>query len=110
MPYRDATLKLVRQVLKRPKSFVEKRMFGGVGFLLNGNMCCGVWKEFLILRVGPDAYDALLAEPHIREFDVTGRPMRGWIMVEPEAYEDAAVLGGLIATTLEFVRSLPPKE
>ena len=57
----------------------EKNMFGGIGFLLNGNMACGVNKdEPGSVRVGPDAYEDALAEPHTKEFDMTGRPMRGW--------------------------------
>ena len=59
-------------------------MFGGVGFLLNGNMLVGVWKDSLIARLGPDEGDEALLEPHVKEFDITGRPMKGWVLVEPE--------------------------
>jgi len=110
MPYKESTAAVIRGALRRRRNLVEKKMFGGVGFLLNGNMCCGVWKEFLILRVGPDAYDTLLGEPYVREFDITGRPMRGWIMVRPAGYEDKTTLAALIDTTIRFVRTLPAKE
>jgi len=57
-------------------------MFGGIAFLLNGNMCVGVHKSELIVRLAPEATDAALAQPHTRRFDLTGRPMKGWILVE----------------------------
>lgn len=85
------------------------KMFGGVGFLLNGNMCVGVWKDFLILRVGPQKYEAALAEPFAREFDITGRVMKGWVMVEPEGFEWDDDLQNWIQLALRFVRTLPAR-
>ena len=67
----------IRRRLARRKGVEEKRMFGGVGYLLNGNMLVGVWKDSLIVRLGPDEGDEALKEPHVREFDITGRPMKG---------------------------------
>ena len=67
--------------LARKRNIEEKKMFGGVGFLLHGNMLVGVWKDSLIVRLGPDSYDDALLEPHVREFDITGRPMKGWVLV-----------------------------
>lgn len=84
-------------------------MFGGVGFLLNGNMCCGVWKEFLILRVGTDMHSELLRKEFVREFDITGRAMRGWIMVEPEGFKDRRALRRWIQHAIDFVQTLPAK-
>ena len=78
----------IRHALARKKNIEEKKMFGGVGFLLNGNMLVGVWEDSLIVRLGPDAYDDALLEPHVKEFDITGRPMKGWGMVQPEGVED----------------------
>jgi TfoX/Sxy family transcriptional regulator of competence genes len=78
----------IRVGLARKKGVEEKKMFGAVGLLLNGNMLVGVWKDSLIVRLGPDNYDDALLEPHVREFDITGKPMKGWIMVEPEGVED----------------------
>jgi TfoX/Sxy family transcriptional regulator of competence genes len=64
--------------------YVEKKMFGGVGFLLNGNMACGVNKDDLIVRVEPEKHSALLKKPHVRPFDMTGRPMKGWLVVDAD--------------------------
>lgn len=84
-------------------------MFGGISFLLNGNMCCGVWKEFLILRVGPAAYEELLAQEFVRQFDITGRAMTGWVMVEPPGFADPADLKSWVDLAALFAGSLPPK-
>ena len=84
-------------------------MFGGIGFLLNGNICCGAWKEFLILRLGEDAARQVLTEPHARPFDITGRPMRGWAMVEPAGWQNDARLRRWVAWAAEFTQMLPAK-
>ncbi|MEX2188392.1 MAG: TfoX/Sxy family protein [Pirellulales bacterium] len=109
MPFDEEAAERVRHALEPRGAFVEKKMFGGMGFLLGGNMCCGVWKEFLILRVGPDAYDAALEQPAVREFDITGRAMKGWVMVEPPGYENAAELRRWLRAAAEFVATLPIK-
>jgi len=83
-------------------------MFGGVGYLLNGNMCIGVWKEFLIARVGPDEYDAALARPGARKFDITGRVMPGWVMVENGFVDDDA-LREWTHLAIRYVKALPKK-
>ena len=86
----------------------RKKMFGGTCHLLNGNMMCGVNKKTLILRLGQEAGAAALAQPHTRPMDVTGRPMKGWVTVEPKGYE-----GDGLQTWLQrahaFVTTLPPK-
>ena len=84
-------------------------MFGGVGFLLNGNMLVGVWKDSLIVRLGPDEGEAALLEPHVREFDITGRPMKGWMLVEPEGVGDDDQLKGWIEHAMRFVGTLAGK-
>ena len=84
-------------------------MFGGVGFLLDGNMCVGVWQNSLIARIGLDAYDAALDEPHVVEFDITGRPMRGWVMVEPDGLENDESLRDWLNRAIAFVQTLPRK-
>ena len=88
---------------------VEKKMFGGVGFLLDGNMACGVIQDALIVRVGADAYQSALDQPHVRPFDMTGRPMSGWVMVDPPGIADEEVLEAWIRQGCDFARSLPPK-
>lgn len=109
MAYNEALAERVRPLMRRRKGFSEKKMFGGVGYLLSGNMCVGVWKEFLILRVGPESYEAALSDPHTREFDITGRPMRGWVMVEPAGIVAEEDLLEWIDQAVKFVRTLPAK-
>ena len=99
----------IRVALARKKGVVEKKMFGGVCFLLNGNMLVGVWKEFLIARLGPDRGDEALMEPHVKKMDITGKPMKGWIMVEPEGVEDDDQLKDWIQKAVKFVKTLPGK-
>lgn len=99
----------VRGVLARVRGVVEKKMFGGVGFLLHGNMLVGVWEASLIVRLGSEQGTTALAEPHVREFDVTGRPMRGWVMVEPDGLDADDDLRAWIDRAFAFVETLPPK-
>ena len=84
-------------------------MFGGIGFLLNGNMLVGVWKDSLIVRIDPQENAEALSEPHAREFDITGRPMKGWLLVGPEGIESSRGLKHWIDRALKFVRTLAPK-
>jgi hypothetical protein len=96
-------------VLGSRKGIVEKQMFGGVGFLLSGNLLVGAWKTSLIARIGPDRYQEALALPHVREFDITGRPMKGWVLVEAEGVDDDGQLREWIERATEFVAGLPAK-
>jgi len=91
-----------------PLETVRKKMFGGTCYLLHGNMLVGVWKEYLIARVGEEAGVAALQEPHVVAFDITGKPMRGWIMVEPAGVEGDD-LARWIESAREYVETLPPK-
>ena len=77
MAYDESLASRVRAVLDQVSGLAEKKMFGGVGYLLQGNMACGVHQEYLIVRVGPDRYQAALNEEHTKIFDITGRPMTG---------------------------------
>jgi TfoX/Sxy family transcriptional regulator of competence genes len=99
----------IRDALARKSGVEEKKMFGGVGFLLNGNMLVGVWKDSLIVRLGPDEYEDALLEPHVREFDITGKPMKGWVMVAPDGVEDDDQLKEWIQRAMKFVGTLPAK-
>jgi TfoX/Sxy family transcriptional regulator of competence genes len=94
----------IRDALARQRGVEVKKMFGGVGFLLNGNMLVGVWKATLIVRLGTDNYEDALLEPHVREFDITGKPMRGWVLVEPEGVEDDDQLKDWIERARKFVQ------
>lgn len=99
----------VRMLVSHRRGFVEKKMFGGLGFLLHGNMCVGVWQELLIVRVGPDAYQKTLAQPYVKEFDITGRAMKGWVMIEPVGVRRDSELSDWIQQAVDFVRELPRK-
>ena len=109
MPYDESLADRIRPLMSRRKGATEKKMFGGVGFLLFGNMCCGVWKKSLIARIGPKSYEKALAEPFVREFDITGRPMKGWVMVEPAGTADDDDLKSWITRAAKFAGSLPRK-
>ncbi len=88
---------------------VEKKMFGGVGFLLNGNMACGVNKDDLIVRVDPEKHLALLKKPHAKPFDLTGKPMKGWLLVEAEGCKTEKQLGAWVKEGITFASTLLPK-
>jgi TfoX/Sxy family transcriptional regulator of competence genes len=109
MAYSESLAARIRHIVARQRSIAEKKMFGGVGFLLNGNMCVGVWKTSLIARLGPEQAEAALKQPNVVEFDVTGRPMKGWVMVEADGLETDTQLNGWIERSVEFVRTLPKK-
>ena len=89
--------------------YVEKKMFGGVGYLLHGNMACGVIQDDLIVRIDPQEQPALLKKPHVKLFDMTGRPMKGWLVVEPDGIKTAKQLDTWVKLGIEFALTLPPK-
>jgi TfoX N-terminal domain len=91
------------------KDVVEKKMFGGLALLLHGNMCCGVLREDLIVRAFPEDAVAALEEPHVRDFDITGRPMTGWLLVGPGATAADAGLRDWVERAVAFAETLPPK-
>jgi TfoX/Sxy family transcriptional regulator of competence genes len=109
MPFDEALAERVRAEFARRKNVTEKKMFGGVGWLVNGNMCVGVWKTRLIARLG-DEYKDALRDPNVRAFDITGKPMKGWVMVEPTGVASAEELRDWIARCIAFVRTLPTKD
>jgi hypothetical protein len=107
--YDEALADRVRDVLALRANKSERKMFGGIAFMLGGNMACGVLGEELIVRVGPDDYERALAEPPTREFDITGRPSRGIVVVAPEAITGAEELAGWVDAGADFAASLPSK-
>ena len=109
MAYDDELADRVRQRLGRARGLSEKKMFGGVGFLLNGNMCCGVRGDDLIVRLNPAETDAALAQPHVRVFDIGPRPMKGWILVAPKGTATERQLGKWIGIATQFAGALPAK-
>jgi TfoX/Sxy family transcriptional regulator of competence genes len=110
MAFDEGLAQRIRSVLDARSDVDERKMFGGIGFLIGGNMACGVHGEDLIVRVDRDESDALIeSEPGARKFDMTGRPMRGWILVAPEATADDGELERWVRRGEEFAASLPPK-
>jgi TfoX/Sxy family transcriptional regulator of competence genes len=109
MAFDAALAERIRQRLARRKNVDEKKMFGGIGFLLNGNMLVGVWKDSLIVRIGDEQGEEALKEAHVSAFDVTGRAMKGWVVVAPAGIEDNDQLSGWIQRALKFVGKLPGK-
>jgi hypothetical protein len=109
MAYDEALADRVRAALGERDDLVEKRMFGGVGYMVQGNMACGVHGDMVIVRVGPQAYEEALAEPHTHPFDLTGRPMKGWVTVGPEGYASDATLTQWVTRGLTFALTLPAK-
>ena len=109
MAYSESSAERIRKRMQKNSGFVEKKMFGGICFLLNGNMACGILNDDIIVRVGKDAYEDCLALPHTRQFDITGRPMTGWVMVSPEGYHSDANLKAWLQKGIDFALSLPPK-
>lgn len=88
---------------------IEKKMFGGVGFLVHGNMACGVYKNDMIVRVAPEKHEKLMKKKHTKVFDITGRPMKGWLMVEPDGCKSAKQLSTWVKEGIEFALTLPVK-
>ena len=103
MAFNESLAQRIRDALARKKNIKEKKMFGGVCFLLNGNMLVGVWKDSLIARLGPDQGEEALLEPHVKAFDITGKPMKNWILVEPEGVVDDDQLKDWIQRAVKFV-------
>ncbi|GAB2877811.1 TfoX/Sxy family protein [Microbulbifer echini] len=107
MAYNETLVEKVRNLLQGNQGLSEKQMFGGLAFMLNGNMACGVVGEELMVRVGPDNYQDALAERYTRPMDYTGRPLKGMVYVEEDAVEQA--LDDWVNRGAEFAGSLPPK-
>ena len=109
MAFDETLAARIRDALARRRNVEEKKMFGCVCFFINGNALAGVWKDRLIARLGPDEGEASQREPHVRAFDITGRPMRNWVVVEPEGVEDDDELKVWIERAMKFVKTLPKK-
>jgi len=109
MAYDEGLAQRIREAMADEPGVVEKQMFGGIAFLLGGNMSVGVIGDEMCVRVGPAAYDAALSEPGARLFDFSGRPMKGWVMVGAEGIDDEDAFAGWVARGAAFARSLPPK-
>jgi TfoX/Sxy family transcriptional regulator of competence genes len=100
----------VRKLLSRRKGFSEKKMFGGMCFLLDGNMCCGVVEDKLVLRLSVEAAARALESAHTTPMDFTGRPMKNFVYVLPPGYAPDEALGEWVRLAAGHAASLPPKE
>ena len=109
MPYDTGLAQRVREILEEEPGFDEKKMFGGICFLLFGNMVCGIIKDDLIVRVGAAKYDVALKMPHTKKFDLTGKALTGWVMVLSTALDSDEELSDWVQKAVPFVRTLPPK-
>lgn len=110
MAYDEPLARRVRGVLPDPDRAVEKKMFGGLAFLLSGHMCCGIVREDLMVRVGPEQYEEALGEPGAREMDFTGRPMKGMVYVDRTGLQSQDVLRRWVERGWNYASSLPPKK
>jgi hypothetical protein len=108
MAFDEALAERIRRGLAC-KGVEEKTLFGCACFLLGGNVLVGVWRRSLIVRLGPDEGDLALREAHVSEFNITGRAMKGWVVVAPEGVEDDEQLSGWIQRAVRFVAKLPAK-
>jgi TfoX/Sxy family transcriptional regulator of competence genes len=109
MAYNEKLAQRVRKILAAHGTVIEKRMFGGLAFIIRGNMFCGVLNEDLIVRTGPEGYEEALAEPYVRSMDFTGRPVKSIVFVGPKGYLSDEGLNKWIQRGLELAQSLPPK-
>jgi TfoX/Sxy family transcriptional regulator of competence genes len=110
MAYDEGLAERIRSLLDEDPGLSEKRMFGGVAFLVRGHMGVGIVQDKLMIRVGPESYDRVLRERHARQMDFTGRPMKGFVYVVPEGYESDADLRRWVDLGVGYAQSLPAKE
>jgi TfoX/Sxy family transcriptional regulator of competence genes len=109
MAYNGKLADRIRKVLAGQQGLSERKMFGGIAFMLRGKMCCGVVKDDLVVRVGPKLYEEALAEAHARPMDFTGRPLRGFVFIAPAGHKTDQALAKWVRRAVKFARSLPPK-
>jgi TfoX/Sxy family transcriptional regulator of competence genes len=110
MAYDEGLAERIRGLLQDRGKITERAMFGGLAFLVRGNMTVGIVKDELMVRVGPEIYAAALKEPHARAMDFTGRPMKGFIFVSPEGLESDSSLARWVDRGFTYGASLPAKE
>ena len=108
-PEDDALIERIRPLLAAREGSSERRMFGGVCFMIGGNMCLGTWKGALLVRLDRKDHEATLAEPHTRPADMNGRVMKGWAVVEPAGIASESGLAGWVDRAAAHAASLPAK-
>ncbi len=109
MAYDEGVAERIRENFAGADDISEKNMFGGIAFMDRGNMCCGVVADMLMARVGPDAYASALAEPHVREMDFTGKPLKGFVYVDAPGFAEDADLARWLYRCRSFTGTLPAK-
>lgn len=109
MPFDESLAVRIRAILAGRKGVEEMRLFGGLAFLLNGHICVGVWKNSLIARLGADQAEAALREQYVKPFDVTGKAMKGWVLVGPPGVAEEEPLADWVRLAVEFVGQMPAK-
>ena len=109
MAYDEGLAQRLREIFAERYKFEEKRMFGGIAFMLHGHMCSGMVGDSFMVRTGSDHYAAALQRPHAREMNFTGEVMQGFGYVDPAGVEDDEDLQAWVALTIGFVNSLPGK-
>jgi hypothetical protein len=109
MAYDEVLADRIHDMLNKQPGLVEKKMFGGIAFLIQGNLAVGVHKDMLMVRIGPDAYDETMKYPHTRPFDITGSAMKGWVLVEPDGISSDSELKDWVESGVNFALTLPPK-
>jgi len=107
--YDTATAERLRGLFADRTDVAEKRMVGGLSFVVSGNMCCGVNGSALMVRVGPDGREQALSEPHVRPLEMGGRPVGGFVLIDPEGFATDAALAAWVRRGLDFVGTLPAK-
>jgi TfoX/Sxy family transcriptional regulator of competence genes len=109
MAYNEELVFRIREILSDRTDVEEKKMFGGLTFMVSGNMCVGVSKDSLMVRVGPDQYDNSLAQPHSRPMEFTGRSMKGFVFVDADGLASKEDLEAWVERGLNFVQTLSAK-
>lgn len=110
MPFDEGLAERIRDVLRSDRHISEKKMFGGLAFMSGGYMFVGISGEVLMARVGPANYEEILSQPHVREMDFTGKPMKGYVFVDPPGFQNDSDLSNWVTQCHRFVKSLPPKK
>jgi TfoX/Sxy family transcriptional regulator of competence genes len=110
MGYDQKTAERVRRILSGRPDVAEKKMVGGLSFSIKGAMCCGVTSTGLMVRVGADARDQVLAQPHVRPMEFAGRPLAGFVRIDPSGYRTEKQLASWVERGIEFASSLPSKK
>lgn len=110
MAYDLKTAERVRQLLLKRSDVAEKRMVGGLSFVVGGSMCCGVTGSSLMVRVGAEQRDRVLAQPHVRPMKFAGRPLAGFVLIDPEGFRTDSALAAWVQRGLDFAATLPTKK